>query len=89
MHHFVIETNRLILRPLTIEDADAVFAWVGDEDVSKYMVYNTYKTKEEVVRWLTFLQEPDEEYHFGFVRKEDNKLIGAGSIGSDSKKDGF
>ena len=37
----VIETERLILRPLVPEDAEAVFAWTGDERVTKYMNYST------------------------------------------------
>ena len=35
------------------------------------------------------LQEPDEEYHFGFVRKEDGLLIGSGSIGPESNRKEF
>lgn len=33
-----IETERLILRPLTIDDAEAAFEWTGDERVAKYMI---------------------------------------------------
>ena len=89
MHNYTIETDRLILRPLTIEDAPAVFQWVSDERVARFMVYNTYTTVEDVVEWLTTLQEPDEEYHFGFVRKEDGLLIGSGSIGPESERTDF
>lgn len=35
MHNIVIQTERLILRLMTIEDAKAVFEWVSDERVSK------------------------------------------------------
>lgn len=42
MHEYVIETERLILRPLCDKDRDAIFKWVNDEDVAKYMAYNTY-----------------------------------------------
>ncbi len=38
----MIETERLILRPLSLEDCDAVYKWVSDEDVAGYMVYPTY-----------------------------------------------
>ena len=89
MHNYIIETERLILRPLKINDAEAVYQWVSDERVAKYMVYNTYTSLEAVVEWLTMIQKPDEEYHFGFVRKEDGLLIGSGSIGPDSNRKGF
>lgn len=89
MHDYTIETDRLILRPLKIEDAQAVYQWVSDERVAKYMVYNTYTSLEDAVEWLTMLQEPDEEYHFGFVRKEDGLLIGSGSIGPESERKEF
>lgn len=89
MHHYILETERLILRPLTVADSDAVFQWVSDENVARYMVYNTYTCTEEVIDWLTSLQEPGQDYHFGFVRKEDNLLMGSGSIGPDKNRDGF
>jgi ribosomal-protein-alanine N-acetyltransferase len=48
----VLETNRLILRPLTIDDAEAVYIWVSDERVTKYMPYQTYTSTDEVRKWL-------------------------------------
>jgi len=39
MHKYVIETERLILRPLCVEDYNEVYQWVSDEDVARYMVY--------------------------------------------------
>ncbi len=35
----IIETERIILRPLTLDDAEAVFKWTGDERVAEYMIY--------------------------------------------------
>lgn len=89
MHNITIETERLILRPLTVADAEAVFEWVSDERVSKYMVYNTYTVVEQAIDWLKFIETDANDYHFGFVRKSDGKLIGSGSIGHDSKGNGF
>lgn len=92
MHNYTIETNRLLLRPLTLADAQAVFEWVSDEQVARYMVYNTYENIEQVYEWLTSIQndaEESQEYHFGFVRKSDGKLIGSGSIGPNSQRDEF
>ena len=36
----VIETERLLLRPITPDDADAAFVWLSDEKVNKFMPYN-------------------------------------------------
>lgn len=84
MHNYILETERLILRPLTLDDRDAVYKWVSDEDVARYMVYNTYTSKEQVTQWIKSLED-DDDYLFGFVRKDNNDLIGSGSIGPHNK----
>ncbi|MEE0858019.1 MAG: GNAT family N-acetyltransferase [Acutalibacteraceae bacterium] len=86
MHNIIIETERLILRPMTVADAKAMFEWVSDERVSKYMVYNTYTSVEQVEEYLKFVEKDDDTYNFGFVRKSDNKLIGSGDIGLRENK---
>ena len=35
----ILETERLVLRPLTVDDAEAVFEWTSDPRVAKYMSY--------------------------------------------------
>lgn len=89
MNNIRIETERLLLRPLTGSDAEAVFEWVSDERVSKYMVYHTYRSVEQVIQWIRSLETDTEEYHFAFARKRDGKLIGSGSIGPDAENSGF
>ena len=32
-----IETERLILRTVTVDDADAIYVWTSDPDVNKYI----------------------------------------------------
>ena len=81
-----IKTDRLLLRPLKISDANDVFEWVSDERVSKYMVYNTYTDIEQVKKWLSFAEQDKSTYNFGFERISDGKLIGSGDIGFDDKK---
>ena len=39
MHNYIVETDRLILRPLTAADAPAVFAWGSDPEVNRYMSF--------------------------------------------------
>lgn len=75
-----IETERLILRPLSINDAEDVFEWAGDERVAKYMIYPCHKNIEVTKKWLKSLKNLENEYAWGIVRKSDGKLIGSCSI---------
>ena len=88
MHTHVIETERLILRPLSLDDAEAEFVWLSDPVVNRYMPYNLYTNVADVVKWLETAINAEKELHFGFVRKEDGVLIGAGSIGPQDHQDG-
>lgn len=81
MNNLMLETDRLILRPLDSSDANEVFAWVSDNRVTEFMPYGTYSNIEEVVNWITTLPSKAEEYNFGFVLKENGLLIGSGCIG--------
>ncbi|MBR3765529.1 MAG: GNAT family N-acetyltransferase [Clostridia bacterium] len=81
MHSFVLETPRLILRPLTVADAEAEFVWLSDPEVNRFMPYNLYTSVDEARAWLRHVEQCTDEYHFGFVRREDGLLVGAGSIG--------
>lgn len=47
-----IITERLILSELSEQDATDVFKWLGDDRVSKYMVYDTYESVEQVKEWI-------------------------------------
>ena len=86
MHNIQINTERLLLRPLKIADAEDVFEWVSDERVSRYMVYTTYTDIEQVRKWLAFVEQDTSTYNFGFERISDGKLIGSGDIGFNSLK---
>lgn len=78
MHHYRLETERLLLRPLTTEDAEAAFVWCSDPKVNRFMPYNLYTDAAQVRVWLEKAAEGD--YDFGFVRKSDGLLIGSGGI---------
>ena len=76
----VLETERLILRPLTIGDLQAIFKWAGDSRVNKYMIYPLYKNPEDGREWLSHLYEKEKNIDYGFVYKETGELIGSGGI---------
>lgn len=85
MHTYEIRTERLLLRPLTVADADAVWEWASDPRVARYMVYPTYTEKEKVRAWLRSVEKQTDLYEFGFARLSDGRLIGSGSIGPNRK----
>ena len=76
----VLETERLILRPISVDDLDAVFKWAGDSRVNKFLIYPLYKNSEDGREWITHLYEKEKNIDYGFVYKETGKLIGSGGI---------
>ena len=81
-HDYVLETERLILRMPSPDDAEMAFVWLSDPKVNRFMPYDLYASADEARAWLTGINtEPGDEYHFAFVRREDNLVIGTGSIG--------
>lgn len=79
----ILETERLILRPMKAEDAQEVFDnWAGDPDVAKFMVWSTHKDVSVTKAWMEELEAAldSDGYDWGFQRKSDGKLIGSGGI---------
>ena len=75
-----LETNRLILRPFTIEDAQEMFfGWASDPEVTKYLTWNTHKDIEETKKilslWIDEYEKP-ERLNFAIELKKEDKLIG-------------
>lgn len=88
----ILETERLILRPLRLADAQEIFDnWASDPEVAKFMVWSTHKDVEVTKAWLTELEQTMDsgEYDWGFVRKTDGKLIGSGGIYYKKDVDSF
>lgn len=80
----VLESERLILRPLILADAEEVFeSWTSDEDVAKYLSWSVHNSIEDTKVWLTDCEKNitnPEYYNWGIVIKETGELIG--SIGT-------
>ncbi|SMC77779.1 Aldo/keto reductase [Oscillospiraceae bacterium] len=84
----VIETERLILRPITMDDCqDAYDRWTSDPEVAKYMIYNTHTSIEDTKGWLSTIDiDSDTDFDFAVcVKDEDNYMCG--SCGLSYKKD--
>lgn len=85
----ILETERLLLRPITLADAEACFGWGSDERVAKYMCYPTAKDISETIDWIKTTLVDETEWNWAFVLKSENRVIGTGSIGPDKFMDGY
>lgn len=85
----VIETKRLILRPLEVTDAEHIFnTWTSDPRVTEFMTYTTHKSAEDTKEWLKSVQNNYKKgvsYDYGFLLKSTGKLIGSG--GAEYRKE--
>jgi ribosomal-protein-alanine N-acetyltransferase len=74
-----LETNRLRLRRVTVDDAQAVFDYASDAETAKYMTFPVAKTVEDVVPFLTSIQtamDNDTEFHWAIEHIDTDTVIG-------------
>jgi ribosomal-protein-alanine N-acetyltransferase len=76
-----LETERLILRRFTIEDAEDVYNnWTGDSEVSKYMRWehhrNIEETKLKIKDWLLRYKN-NNFYQWAITFKDTDEPVGA------------
>lgn len=85
-----IETERLILRRATMEDAQAMFDnWAGDDEVTKYLTWPTHESVEVttivVDSWVKGYAE-DNYYQWVIELKELGQPIGSISVVGQKEK---
>ena len=85
----VLETERLIIRPIELSDAFEIYQWTSDERVTKYMSYPTHTDISQTIDWIKSTLTEEKEYNWAFVLKENDKVIGTGGIGPDNYLEGY
>lgn len=77
----IMETDRLLLRPFTIDDAQAVFSYASDPDVTRFMDWPTHQSIDTSIEWIQLTLnrwERHEEFTWGItVKTRDIGVIGA------------
>jgi len=86
----IIETKRLILRPLTLADAETAFhGWTGDTEVARFVSWLPHRSIGETISWLKEIEWkfddagimiPRDNYIWGFVLKGTGELFGSGGL---------
>ena len=80
----ILETERMILRPVRMEDAEDIYErWTSDDRVSKYVRWSTHKSVLDTKEWLKEEVagiDGDKSYQWGFTLKDTGYLFGSGGI---------
>jgi len=81
-----LETERLILRPVVIDDADDIFEYSRTANVGPSAGWKPHESRVETleIMKLLFLNK---ESVFGIVLKETGKLIGSAGLIADPKRE--
>lgn len=75
----LLETERLILRKVTLEDIEDMHQYGSDEEVSKYVTWNTHATISDTKDFVEFVltkYENKQVSPWGIEYKENGKFIG-------------
>jgi ribosomal-protein-alanine N-acetyltransferase len=74
-----LETERLILRRLNPGDAVDMFEYASDDEVTKYVIWDTHRTIEDSMGFIQYTMDrypKDEAGDWGIFLKENGKLVG-------------
>ena len=76
----IIETENFIMRPLTIDDAEAMFGWAGDPDVVQYLTFPQHKNLDDTRKVLNTFFLPNykksDYYCWAVQLKQTGEVIG-------------
>lgn len=78
-----LETDRLILRKMTPNDAGAVFAYASDPEMTRYVIWETHRSIEDSRAFLDLAvakYESGGEPDWGIVYKGDHRFVGTCGI---------
>lgn len=78
LHHAgtqTIQTQRLVLRPFALDDAEAMFFnWANDPQVTRFMLWSTHETidttRDILAEWVPMYKYPD-YYHWCITLNEE------------------
>lgn len=72
----IIETERLIIRPIISTDVEDLREWTPNKDIYKYWGKNPGKADLKPELLFVKPEKPSKSFHLGIELKENNKLIG-------------
>ncbi len=89
----ILETERMILRPLSVADAKNIYErWTSDARVAKHVRWETHRSVADTEEWLKLVEagfSSDKAFQWGFVLKENGYLFGCGGMDYDEEEGAF
>ncbi len=86
----ILETPRLVLRRFEPGDAEALFAWAGDEQVVRFMRFARHQTADDsrqtLENWQEEYRRPD-FYLWAITEKQSSRPVGSISLQACSEHD--
>ena len=80
----ILQTKRLVLRPLELSDASGCLeGWTSDPRVTKFMIWTRHNSLADTKAWLeeeVAARKGSDNYTWGMVKKEGGALIGSGGF---------
>ncbi len=74
-----VESQRLILRPMEMEDAEAVYSYRSDKETNRYQGFIP-ENMEELLAWMkkrpNSFNEPNSWFQLAIISKDSKQLIG-------------
>ncbi|MGG3943664.1 GNAT family N-acetyltransferase [Peribacillus psychrosaccharolyticus] len=76
VNHNQMESERILLRPISLNDAEDMYEYTSDEETTRF-IYEQHKDLDQTKNLIAnyFVKEPIGKY--AVVLKESNKMIGA------------
>ena len=91
-HMPVLETERLLLRPLRVADTMDMFAYAHDEEVTRYLLWQPHRDAAHTRSYLEYLSgryRIGMHYEWAVVLKAENRMIGTcGFVSVDCPNNG-
>lgn len=72
----VIETGRLILRPMTVSDVPALYEWMPDRSIYTYWGKGPSKSEKNPELLFDKKERAEKSFHLGIALRENGRVIG-------------
>ncbi len=73
-------TEELVLRPIELNDAPAIFSYTSDPRVAHFTHWNPHETLDETIAYIKLIHALKTTHVWGIALQESNTIIGECSI---------